>query len=1165
MYVLSSLAEVKSIILITDIPDSDALTHNLFVCFFDIISGSSKASTGEQVSKNVEYHMNGILVALVDEAASLPTTVIDIIVAQFLRASLGAQKGKSDAPVDEKQSTLIMKEMPPAYRMAEYICNTCPEKMGRYISQYFNDVIMDASETNGKVSRSHDHRRSSLNFDSDDEDGHAGPTEGDLKELHKAHMLLRELWRASPAVLQNVIPQLEAELSAENIQLRLLATETLGDIISGIGAAGPPPSPAMDPAAYPPLMLSNRQENPISTSILTTPMSPQSFAQTHPTVYHNFLGRKNDKSAVIRAAWTTAIGRILTTSAGGIGLSSEEETVLVNGLAEKLNDADERVRAAGVKAIGRFSFRDIITKLGINGDVEKSGSVLCSLADRARDRKHPVRAEGMTTLCKIWGVAAGEILAGNETVTTMLGAIPSKIFDTYYTNDPDITLLLDHVMFEQLIPLSYPPPKGRGSKQANGDSQMSQSQSQSQASQTQTNGTEPFDADRIRTERILVLIKSLTPKSKKAFFAMQARQKAFHDVLDSFLKRCEEHNGGVIEDNSKEVKNKLNKVIQWFVGMLPDKPRANADLLKYAKLHDRRSYQLIRFAIAPESDFKTVFKAIKEFSKRIEAAPGAPAGLLETLIPLIYRGGSLVYNRSHLPAILDFSRNDAHGLSATAHEVLNEISQRNPTIFKAQVKELCTLLQDQAPTKTTPNDLGTVETLKACSAYARKYPEEIIRDRKFIQALVSFAQYGEPPKAAKYAINILMAAAERKEMHAKDLLQKSLNDWTYGSDHFLTKLAAISQLTLLEPTVVDEVASDSVLDITTQQILLRVRTPAKDDDRNWQDDSILDEECQAKCLALKVLVNRLRTITDPENAKVEAQPVLRLLNTLVVKEGEISKTQPTPKHHKSRLRLTAARLLLKLCTIKLFEGFLTPAAFNNLATVAQDTTFQVRRGFVEKLQKYLVQNRLHTRFHAIMFLVAFEPDLQFRQNTLTWIRSRVRYFQEQKSHVMEATLARLLSLLAHHPDYSPDASDLLDTAQYIIFYVISVANEDNLGMIHKYAERVKAARDAIKPAESDNLYVLSDLAQAVIRKWQEKKGWTMQSYPGKLGLPKDIFAPMPSHEVAQEVAEKSYLPEELDDMLSGLIKAADKKKVRRTLLSSFLLLSVQAEKYCINV
>ncbi|KAE9367312.1 hypothetical protein N431DRAFT_349340 [Stipitochalara longipes BDJ] len=1120
-YVLVSLAEVKSIVLLCDIPNSDPLIIHLFTNVFDTISGSSKSSTGEEISRDVQYNMTQILVTLVDEAQSLPAEAVDVIVAQFLRASTPGGGKKGETP-DEKQSTLLLKELPEAYNMAKTICNACPEKMARYISQYFNDVIMDVS---GDATKTNGHRRKSdAAPDSDDEDGPAGPTEADMIELRKAHKLLRELWRASAPVLQNVIPQLEAELSAENIQLRLLATETLGDIISGIGAAGPPPPPVMDPAAYPPAKLDDNSPPPVNENILTTPSSPQSFAQTHPGVYQSFVGRKNDKSAVIRAGWTTAIGRILVTSGGGIGLSSHEESALVKGLGEKLNDADEKVRLAAVKAVGGFGFRDVIAKLAPNGSVSKSGSLLCSLADRARDRKHAVRIEGMTTLGRIWGVAAGEIAAGNEAVNDALGAIPTKIFDAFYANDKELNVLLDHVMFEQLIPLSYPPAKAKG-KAANGDSQV--------------NGDGPFDADKIRTERILLVVKCLDQKSRKAFFAMQGRQPTFSAVLEQLLKRCEEFNGGVMEEDSQSIKNKLDSVIKWLADLLPDPLRAIHDLHKYAKLHDRRSYQLLRFMIAPASDFNTVYKAFKEFQKRIQSAPSAPAGLLDTLIPIIYRSAHLVYNRSHQPVILQFARTDDKELGATAHIVMQEISDKHPLIFEASVTELCKSLQEQAPSEKKPNLPGSVDTLKALASFAKSPENKIPKDRKFVSTLLSFAKYGTPPKAAKYAVSILMASTDRKEMHTKDLLDYATQDWEYGGAHFLTKLATICQLTLLDPTTTED-ANDEILDITTQQILLKTRTPKLGDDVAWQSGE-LDEELQAKCWALKTLVNRLRTTTDPEKAKKLAIPVYKLLNALIVKNGELSKQNDTPSHHKSRLRLLAAQQMLKVCTNKMFDEFLSPVEFNRLSFVAQDAIPEVRRGFVEKLQKYIVKGKLSNRFLTIIFLTAFEPMTDFRTSIMTWIRSRVKVYHDSKNKVFESVFPRLIHLLAHHPDYSTSPAELQDHGRYLLYYITTVASEDNLALIYKYAQRVKQARDALLGSDSENIYVLSDLAQALIKKWEEKKGWSMQTWPTKVGMPVGLFSGLPSHEVAQEIAERSYLPEEMDSLLDDLVRNADKK------------------------
>ena len=549
LYVLTSLSQVKSIVLLTDIPSSEPLINHLFTSFFDILAGSTKSSTGEQLGKSVEFHMTSILVTMVDESTTLPSEVVDVIVAQFLRTDPRAINGmvgkgkKTAAAVDEKQSTLTLKELPPAYSMAKTICISCPEKMARHVSQYFNDVIVDASTSSVPVPNSTNkkssHRRVSDDLDDTDMENGTGPTDEDLNELHKVHQLLRELWRACPMVLQNVIPQLEAELSAENVHLRSLATEAFGDIISGIGAAGLPPLSILDPAAFPPLDLSVEPDSTLNRNVLTKPSSPQPFPQTHPQAYASFLGRSHDKSPLIRSAWTTGIGRILTTSAGGVGLAQQEEDRLITDLARMLGDAEEKVRIAAVKVVGTFSFREVIFKLGSSGGLDKPGSVLAVLSERVRDRKHAVRVEAMKVLASLWGVASGAIAAAEEQVSSIIGAAPSKILDTYYANDMEIMVLLDHVLYEQLLPLSYPPVKAKTAKLANGSSQK--------LKESQTNGdvgTDSIDPDKIRTERILILVRDLDERAKKVFFALQNRRTQLAKVMTAYLQRCEDYNVG---------------------------------------------------------------------------------------------------------------------------------------------------------------------------------------------------------------------------------------------------------------------------------------------------------------------------------------------------------------------------------------------------------------------------------------------------------------------------------------------------------------------------------------------------------------------------------------------------------------------------------------------
>ncbi|OAA33123.1 Armadillo-type fold protein [Moelleriella libera RCEF 2490] len=1127
-YVLMSLSDVKSILLISEIHGADDLLLRLFNSTFDGVSSSSRASSEEQVSKDVEIGLTDMLMEVIDEApGSIPATVIDAIISQFLRAA--PPGGGRNKEQNGKQATLLLKTEPPAYIMAKNICNGCSDKMSRYVSQYFSDVILNASKFATKANgfRQED--------ESEEEDNNSGPSEADLKSLRQAHMLIRELWRAAPDILQNVVPQLDAELSADNVHLRLIATEAFGDMISGIGAAGPPPPPALDPAAYPPLRLleDTMGASPAveaDVNVLTRPYSPQSFAQTHHATYRNFVGRKNDKTGTIRAAWVTAAGYILSTSAGGIGLSREDETELVRGLVDKLNDSEEKVRLAAVKAIELFGFRDAISKLGITGGVEKEGSVFASLADRCRDRKPAVRVDAMVLLSKLWAVGAGEIADGQEAVTTCLSGVPSRIINAFYANDPDLNVLLDRVMFECLVPLKYPLVKGKSAKGAAG----------SQGKGAVSTG----DQDRIRAERILLMLKSLDAPAQKAFLAMQSRQPQFAKGVAIFIQQCEAYNGGVIDANEEKVKASLAKTLQWLGASFPDPTKVRSDLQKFAKLNDRRSYQLVKYAIESESDFKTVRRAISELITKIQ---GTSASIcLDTLIPLLYRSSCLMFNRSHLATIMDYSKNDREGFATVAHLVLNDISQRNPDIFKAHAEELRREIIEQVPSEKKTNDAGVVDILKAYSSYAKKYPQDVNYDRSFTQTLMSYAQYATPPQAAKYAINILLAKNDDKgKVTATNLLRSVMKGLDFGSSHFLTKLASISQLERLSPSVTAD-SDEAIRELTVKKILREVRTDADAKDPSWVDDADMNKELQAKCLSLKILVNQALATEHEADAEERVNALFKLLKTFIVSEGEFCKTKDTPLHHKKRLRLLAGLLVLKLCTVKKYDEALEHSAFNKLAELVQDSELQVRKHFMDKLQDYLTRGKLRPRFHTILFLVAFEPSAELKNRVETWIRSRARLYAEKKQHVLEAIMGRLIPLLAHHPDYSPEIDDLVDFATYFLFYLGTIATEDNISLIYRYAERVKQTRDRISPEASDNLYVLSDLASTVIRKYQERKNWAFQAWSGKVGLPTGLFAPLPSSEAAQEIAKKLYIPDEIDERLDDVMRALERKKKRKS-------------------
>lgn len=532
--------------------------------------------------------------------------------------------------------------------------------------------------------------------------------------------------------------------------------------------------------------------------------------------------------------------------------------------------------------------------------------------------------------------------------------------------------------------------------------------------------------------------------------------------------------------------------------------------------------------------------------KRIEDGPGST--LLDVLNPLLYRVAILCYNKSHVAAIIEYTRTDDKGLGATAHELLKEISLRHPKVFSTHVKDLCKTLESEAPTAKSPNPPGAVEDLKACAAFAKKFPSDIPMNtkdgRKLVQSFLNFAQFGTPAQAAKHAVTIIMHSDNKKELHAREILDKSIKGFKYNGDHWLTKLAALSQLVLLAQTECED-HMDSIIEIAIQKVLHEPHMATEEADVEWMETP--DDDILGRTWALKILINRLRSLPSTGDLSEAATSTYALLNRLVRDNGEASESGDTPSGHKSRQRLLAANALLKLSTIKRLDALLTPVDFVQLALVTHDPCVQVRKLFAQKLMKYLGQNRLPPRFYTILFFFAHEPDRNIKESTLTWIRSRRAAFAARKETVLETVFSRLLSLLGHHPDFDTESETLKLMSEYILYYLKCVATEDNLSLIFHVAQRVKGVADNIVPSKQadENLYVLSDLSQALIRSWEEQNNWTMQSWPGKMRLPSGIFRALESHERAQEIAKKSWVDDDLIEELDPLVRKAIRSKKRK--------------------
>lgn len=193
--------------------------------------------------KNVQISIADILAQVLDEAASLPSDIVDILLAQFL------PKAVSNKPA--------------AHALATEVCQATTDKLQRYVCQYFAEVITAGAAEGG---------------DESDGSSDAGrKKKGSAGELPSsvvtAHALIKELNKAVPLLLLNVIPQLEEELVTERADFRKLATTVLGSMMGEKPGKG-------------------------------------DLAAKYPGTWREWLKRSNDKVAAVRVAMAEAMPKI---------------------------------------------------------------------------------------------------------------------------------------------------------------------------------------------------------------------------------------------------------------------------------------------------------------------------------------------------------------------------------------------------------------------------------------------------------------------------------------------------------------------------------------------------------------------------------------------------------------------------------------------------------------------------------------------------------------------------------------------------------------------------------------------------------------------------------------------------------------------------------------
>ncbi|TFY68468.1 hypothetical protein EVG20_g3547 [Dentipellis fragilis] len=1020
-HLLESLSTVKSVVLVCDLPHADELIMDIFRDFFALVR--------QDLAKKIEMFLADILVALIDEAQSLPNEVLETLMAQFMDKHPGMDN--------------------PAFRLAVQVCNATADKLQRHVCQYFTDIIV-------------------AHAPSDEDDT-------DLADIRTAHDLIKRLHRTCPGLLHNVVPQLEEELRVEDVTLRTLATQALGEMFADKG--GP------------------------------------DLVRKYPTTWNVWLMRKNDKSPAVRLALVEATRSLITSLA-------DQREIIEEALSSKLLDPDEKVRAAVCKLYSQLDYEAALHHVSVQ--------LLRNVAGRGLDKKHSVRTEALNSVGKLYSLAYPEIENGDPAAVRQFSWIPEAILHMSSTTQ-EVRAAVEHVLSEYVLPM----PNARNAEVDEvawtdrllttmkflDEKAVNALLILSGIKTPRPSGYERFvdccvehnemmqggimdeNEDQI-TRRLNIIVQKISgsmPDPQKAAEDLRAFAKLNESRLYKLLKTC--------MDTQTDLKTLVKSSVRIFHPAIP------CPLLLTCPIQSEFLKRIDQSAVTLHATMSTFLRraslrfinqsSVPQLVRRLQRDTGTEGDSAAMLLSFVAKHCPALF-RSHVGELAKACSADARSGHARQVEVCLQalaavaaVDEKLTTSDKRMTERVLrfALDSDARHSKFAARLLARSKDSAKQSAFAQTIADTLpemdleSEDETLVAHLAVLREFAS-------------AAPDAFEKRSEDIMS------------FVVKNVLMQSVTL-DPNMMQ--VDTEWVENTDMPIALRAKLLAL-------------KVCRARCLAHATAPTALDVATPVMKMFMS---ILEHGGALSAASAETDDPRV-----KSRLRLQAAVSLLHLASADAFSRFVNEH-FIMLAITIQDACYQVRIGFLSKLVTLLSNQKLLAHFNTIPFMTIHDPEADVRSMARAYVLYAYRSAPPaMRLARFEMIFVRFLHLLAHHPDFALTQDSLPDMAKYIEFYLELIANSENISLLYHLAGKMKTVRDSESQVCSEHLYALSELAQHVIKARAQTHNWSLQSYPGKIKLFSDILKPLPNAQTANEILKHVYLPEETLEWLKEHTKAA---------------------------
>ena len=479
----------------------------------------------------------------------------------------------------------------------------------------------------------------------------------------------------------------------------------------------------------------------------------------------------------------------------------------------------------------------------------------------------------------------------------------------------------------------------------------------------------------------------------------------------------------------------------------------------FAQLHDTKALRMLRRAMDVRTTAADAREARESLVQHLESvAPDTAAAIERVAIA----GGYPAITQDAVPVLLALAP-----ARASAARLLRDVARLAPQLLTPHADVLGDAAQHD-------NYFGHV----LLASLVRYRPAAVRPTPELVLALAS-AMRGDSGAPAAQALSIMAARERRGSAVAaiRSAADEIVADLSRG-EIYAPALYALASVLKHAPQLVSE--PDAAVDAAVHRVLLS-RWDAVDIHGTWTDET-------PRALAVRLAALRLvaRRVVAANDASV-GEPALALL-WRVASAGQVDDFG-VPEAARARMRAYAAICILKLTRCATYAP-LVDARLARLVHVLQDEEHRVRAAVLHRLLVHLTRRTLPSSMHALIYMVAHDPDDEMRVMVASYTRRNAAAVSaDVRRDAFELVFARFIALLATHPDLDlSSAASIAEYSVYVDFYLSCVASAQNIEFLASIAAAVQ--RSTIPGVDIAALHTQAALAHEVVQRYAAQRGWS---------------------------------------------------------------------------